>query len=897
MRMCVGGRVVGGCIVIVGCLCASAADITSRKMAWAHYVGWTIPEYVSLESRKSYVFPIHERGDNPFSDEIKRAMDAGLDGFFVDVIIERRKIERCPAFHTTVESLLDAAKGTGFCVAPCLDVKTSVTNQIEKICWLVRRYGNHPNYPRMGNRYVIATFTHHQWTPDEWLAIRTGCEQRGCPLFIVGNVKAGCGLLEPSRLARYKDSFDVCYSFAYAGRERLPEAKENRANADWCKANGKMFMPCIHPGYQGAWLQDHNPSYHPYQGADKFLRGLFSAVETGDNWLHFTSWNDIYETALEQRTLTPGDSALMREAVAAFKGVGARSEKADVLFAYHREELPGTLLRIEAVRLPSVETNSVEVSGRLRDAKGNVLVDLPVKTLENGWDRTEWLVPSASLASTPHIVPEFAMRTSARNVHASFPALFLRTPWIENQVTVKATFADRMPRVAATLFVSWADGQTSTALSFTNSVPVKRAILFKNDRPVGQYGWGFCDRGRAMIPLFIEGRAKYNVSVSSAILRGETLREMDSLSYRAVTLEGDARSELKLVFAGGVVHSFALPELAKKCRVSLPDVGTTIRAFPDCTLRDMPSLDAASGTFHLNLFDKPPSATDSYFVRFELPDGRTVESDVIYPFISDRLVALPVLETSVTLETLPGEEGLPRQIPIVAHTEFLTPSDERPVHGTTVVDSRVAAASLRSECWPLRTDGLAAFSERHIKVSSERFKAGPEGRSGLLFQGNDAVRLPVRMWPIDTAKIEMDIAPNMPDGKDRTIIGRKGDGLSVTLVYKADGRIEARWSGLAKGGIWKLEPTTSFLVVSRDPLPVGKWTRICLSNDHRKFSLSFDGRLQSEVTITAFRDYGPCTMFLGGVAGADLGFRGKLANFRIGACVDTDQQENVQLGN
>jgi hypothetical protein len=40
---------------------------------------------------------------------------------------------------------------------------------------------------------------------------------------------------------------------------------------------------------------------------------------------------------------------------------------------------------------------------------------------------------------------------------AAFPPMFFRTPWIENQITVRETFADRAD-VSAKLDVAWKNG-------------------------------------------------------------------------------------------------------------------------------------------------------------------------------------------------------------------------------------------------------------------------------------------------------------------------------------------------------------------------------------------------------------------------------------------------------
>ena len=57
----------------------AAEDVSARRMAWAHYVGWTMPDQISLQPMEFYSFPAYERGAKPYADEIRRAIAAGLD--------------------------------------------------------------------------------------------------------------------------------------------------------------------------------------------------------------------------------------------------------------------------------------------------------------------------------------------------------------------------------------------------------------------------------------------------------------------------------------------------------------------------------------------------------------------------------------------------------------------------------------------------------------------------------------------------------------------------------------------------------------------------------------------------------------------------------------------------
>ena len=58
-----------------------------------------------------------------------------------------------------------------------------------------------------------------------------------------------------------------------------------------------------------------------------------------------------------------------------FKGEEPAKE-AEIQFAYLRETLVGSLLRIEAVRLPAAEKGAVKVYGRLLDINGHDLKNI-----------------------------------------------------------------------------------------------------------------------------------------------------------------------------------------------------------------------------------------------------------------------------------------------------------------------------------------------------------------------------------------------------------------------------------------------------------------------------------------------------------------------------------------
>ena len=125
------------CMGVAG---AQAGEVTARRMTWAHYVPWLTPDNVSQDPDRWVNAPVYERGDDPFRDEISRAMAAGIDGFFMDIVC----YEDSAAFWD-LRPFLKAAEGTDFQVAICLDKKVSVEATVRHLVRMLGTYGDHPN--------------------------------------------------------------------------------------------------------------------------------------------------------------------------------------------------------------------------------------------------------------------------------------------------------------------------------------------------------------------------------------------------------------------------------------------------------------------------------------------------------------------------------------------------------------------------------------------------------------------------------------------------------------------------------------------------------------------------------------------------------------------------------
>ena len=98
------------CAAALFTLAGFAADVSERKMVWAHYVPWFTPDNVSQMPDRYYDFPQHDAGADPFREEVRRAIALGVDGFFNDMVAH--------AGGTTafwdLRPFLKAAEGTDF---------------------------------------------------------------------------------------------------------------------------------------------------------------------------------------------------------------------------------------------------------------------------------------------------------------------------------------------------------------------------------------------------------------------------------------------------------------------------------------------------------------------------------------------------------------------------------------------------------------------------------------------------------------------------------------------------------------------------------------------------------------------------------------------------------------
>ena len=816
-------------------------NVPRRGMVWAHYVPWNGPADVSCMTCYYYDHPCHDGGEGAWREEIERAIAVGIEGFFIDIEI----FDKVHNPQTQRFRWIEAARGTDFKVGICIDHIPSPQRCAEELVWLLEKYGDHPNYPRLDGRYVVSTYASWRLKPAQWREILDLCAAAGRPVFLVMDVKHGTGPVTPAVMAQWDGVCAGMYMFAYVGQEEMTFGEENRGVSEFCKRHGKLFMASVTPGYIGGWLRNGNDFYKPFCGVDRIVDEFLSLRGMESDWFQITTWNDHHETTLEPTRLQPANPRLLRAFCDEYNGREPSAEKAEVLVAYRREEVPGTLMRFEAMRLPSREQGAVLVSGRLRDASGNVVAELEEKPLSNGWDRAEWLVRSADLAASPHLVPEFAMAgPDGRHREARFQPVFFALPWIENNTTIRNSFADRSNDVGGALDVTYADGCVRAALDLKAARPVRRAILYRNDRPLGQFS-----RGGGRPTLFLESReSPRNRAIEFSGCRVAARMSTSTLGRRDFfRLEFDSPDEDASVTVSNATARFTAAQLARERRLQVGPF--ELKVAPACTVRDEPPLNAAEGRFNLAVVDREPHPGDAFWVRFEMPDGTACETPVVYPFgnLAERR-RITLLETATSLDSKNGHQGWYKM------REYLTPPEEMPVTGCTPFERDVSPLMFRKARWGVEESLYDDFG----------FRAGNVKKSP---DGGETTVLPFHAWPMAPGAVSFDILVPSWEGRASSrpnvaVIKLDGfrEGFSLNLL--ADGRLEAVWSGGTKGPVWNRKIEHIAALESTRSIRDGQWHRVVLENDLRKLRIRIDGETDAERDADPFRAYGRCTVEL-----------------------------------
>lgn len=817
--------------VLLGCFLlawlAHSADVAGRRMAWAHYVPWWSADNNAFAAVNYLNATYSDVDEAALAGEVRFAQEHGLDGFFVDV---------CAKFgHTAYGDLrkfLAAAKGMDFHIGLCLDVKTSVSNQVAEFVKLLKLNGDHPNYPKWKGRYVVATYTWDAWTPDEWRAIREEVKKCGYPLYLIANIDHGYRPFSEDDIRRYAGLFDRQYVFAPPGFTGIRPLELNRRCQKICREVGATFMPCVWPGYYGAWFNGRNDYYQPYCGFDVMHENFLASAETFEDWVHFTTWNDHDETTLQARRLSPAVTQILRGYCHQLKNCPVERECADFAVAYHREVFPGTVLRIEVMRLPQKAPNNVVIGCRFRDMSGGIVKTLsPLSFSDKTWERQEWVIDTVDLVAHAEVRPELVLRDGERECRRLFPAVCFVRPYLRNPETVRCAF-ENIPEVRCSFDAEWSHGALQAKATFAADRKVKRVVLFADDLPRGQLE----PEGSEVLtlPLVISGEGFFCLEMVNGkivearrrnlprsdffLANSQTIRSFHQLPWDPVAalLRGTGASEVQ-VTDGVCTNRLTIDVLARGKEVKCGSVA--LRAGADATIYYRRPLSSFAADVSIRLACPRPSPGSRWWVQLECEDGTTYESDIVHPAQPKRVLATRrVLRTPFNLDTKSGPSGVP------GVREFLTPIENLCVTNESVLACSVDARVDRS------------------------FSCAPHGKKYVL---------PRRLWPSGAYEMEFSFVAKPRPCK---LISREGwmDGISVDL--RNDGRLKiVRVCGVpSEGGV-----TES--LVSRQTFSVG--TRHCVKvvSDWDVLRLEIDGSADSECPISPQMRYGNNTVTLEGI--------------------------------
>ncbi|EIP98044.1 laminin G domain-containing protein [Opitutaceae bacterium TAV1] len=878
-----------------------AGEVADKPMVWAHYVPWFKPTDSSILATKYYNYPLfRSAGDNTadWAEEFRQAKAQGIDGFMVDVVFGKTNGQT--NYSEIVHRMLKAAEGGDFQIAICLDVKTTVERQVRELDRMLTLFGKHPNYPQHGGKPVVTTYTWEKWTPEEWAAIRAGIAAAGHDVYLIANLNRNFTKQDRAWLESWAPHFDMAYLFDLMGIDGVPLRTTTDLVADIAKAHGKDYMAGFSPGYYGAWLNGRNDFYQPHRGFDQLHDCFLMVRKERDRWLHFKTWNDHDETSVLPMLFTSANPLITRAYSDTFKGIAPTATRPEVCLAYHREEIPGTLLRIEALNLPTLAKGSVTARGELLDRDGKPVATLEPRTLTANaaeFARAEWLVPTAPLARSPLLTPRITVESHGFSTTTRLPPVFLVNGWHQNAVTVKVPVNAHVefPNTLEVRRSGKEEGIVEAAVTFDAGEEITGATLFRNDRPLAVFNGA--TNNKILFNLVLSGRVDRTLRVSGGEILNAVRRHAEKGSDAFVWSKSEAVSRNArdwtpaglvcavtpdtrfqvLTTAGKGLFAFTARELNGQGLIRRGNFAIEAAPLDPAAQSHEPlPADTKKGAFKLSVLTRDPRASDAFYVRYETAGGRVALSDVVYPSATkERFVATNLIQTSVNLETTSDRTGSPGK------SEYLESMKNIPFGTTSVVEARIPFESIRAGRWTFDTPGNAgrdSLGDMPVSIdpavleSADGSGEGGEG-SVLRLNGETSLKMRLRTWPIGNATVDFRLNPEPGVTARQSVIGRTGWGDGININLLSDGRLEVVRNGNKQVPVETL--------VSRGRLSFGEWSRVRVTNDSRHLRIYIDGRLDAEKAISPARSYGNSVWFIGGGGRGYTNYRGKIDDLTV----------------
>lgn len=908
-------------IFILAAVCglAIAGEVGNRKMLWAHNTPWFYPRDYPGYAKYYYNFPLQESRDTPDGDmaslreEIRIALANGVDGFFLDFGGDPGQGR--PHWSWRLPTYLKAAEGTSFQVAPCIDTKISAEYWVKELTAMLKANGGHPNYPRVGGKYVVCTyqFLHGEngygagsWNRRDWRQFHAGMKAAGFPIFLIGNVAPlPNASLNLTQLEETTDIYDALYMFDAPGHANDTPEANNATLSQFCAMNGKLFMPTLHPGYGMAWLAGFNDFYNPFRGFDMLYRLFRSAMQCEPQWVHLTTWNDLVETAVCERIYSFGQARTLRAYASRLVGrIQDAPSAPEVLVSYLHEILPGDLLRLEALSLPLKTPTPITVSGLLRDLDGRPCAALPERRFTGGdFERAEWLLATSALAYTPVLQPEFTIRSgdgTPRTVKGI--PIYVVSSWLQNCTTVNTGLNRLMTDFDNTLSVTRGDGRIDATVRFDSPEPIKRIILFRNDRPAAIFPASQAPEGAMQLCVDLGGLSgATTITFENGRLlrafrkgynRGAKWRDTLFFDYdekhfyaidsssgpMAMTLSGSRDMKLVIASANGSKSVVSAADLARRKVITTPDY--TLTATVECTLFLDDPLGLSAGELSLSLFDGQVNDSDNFHCRYETADGKVHFTRPIWPFAANVLQKRHVLATRHTLESQSGGSGWAfRDEP-----EFLTPEEEWPIHENRVELTPLSSLASRSHAWDFNGGGTTAVDrvgDYHLNIPAAMLADDGNGGRALKCDGGATrLMLPPRLWPMSgVGATSFRIKPEPLASQPQTIIFKAGwyDGVNFNLL--PDGRIQVIRCYIADPR--DQNAITMQTLDGKTRLAPGQWTAVRIEADYGAMRLYINGQLDGETSQAPIRSHGNGRVTIGGAMPGCVPYRGLLDDLAI----------------
>ena len=201
-----------------------------------------------------------------------------------------------------IPALLDAAEAQGlkvnFHVEPFGGRNAESTR--EAIVYLVERYGKHPAFHRgeeFGGRPVVFLYDSYLTPAEEWATILApGGEKtiRGTPY---DAAVIGLWVKRGDSSAMLEAQFDGFYTYFGAERFTWGSTISNwRRMQEFAENTGKIFIPCVAPGYIDTRIRPFNASTTRERKAGVYYNTMWmAALNSGAKVIGITSYNEWHE--------------------------------------------------------------------------------------------------------------------------------------------------------------------------------------------------------------------------------------------------------------------------------------------------------------------------------------------------------------------------------------------------------------------------------------------------------------------------------------------------------------------------------------------------------------------------------------------------------------------------